>query len=80
MGGEREKCVEERENLNKIMLNIFKISIHTMPIVERYYNKCQIYLAFGIFDVGGFLVFDMLYVNDLLFRTKIFRPGPFNEP
>ena len=48
---EREKCVEERENLNKIMVNIFCSSIYTMPIIEHYcYTMLYIYIY--IFSIG----------------------------
>ena len=40
-----------------------------MPIVELFYSKCQIYLAFGTLDDGGFLVFDVLNAKNLVFST-----------
>ena len=43
---EREKCVEERENLNKIMLNNFCSSVRTMPIIEHYCNTMLFFFFF----------------------------------
>ena len=43
--------------------------IRTMPIVEVYCSKCQIYLVFGIFAVGGFLVFGVLNAKNFAFST-----------
>ena len=40
-----------------------------MPLVELYYSKCQINLAFGTFDNSGFLVFDVLNTKNLAFNT-----------
>ena len=47
------------------------IFVRTMPIVELYYSKCQIYLAFGTFDDSGFLVFDVLNTKNLAFSTPV---------
>jgi len=35
------------------------ISAYAVPIIELYYSKCQFFLAFGTYDVGEFLEFDV---------------------
>ena len=69
---EREKCVEERENLNKIMLNNFCSSVRTMPIIEHYCNTMLFFFFIIAFDTSHkvrILVFCVLNARNLAFDS-----------